>query len=88
MALDELSSGDEKKYPVDSDRYLLLVIPPEADLASGEFDVVVEVGQDFVGDKLTDEEYVNVGHLLSNIAEEYFGYSQARDILQSLYGAV
>ena len=88
MGLETISSRDDYAYPVDSTRYILVVIDSDADIASGDFDVTVEAGEELIGDKLNDLEYEAVGKLLTTIADKYFGYSQAREILQGLYGGL
>lgn len=84
----ETSENDTKKYAVDSKRYVLVVFNEGSNFDTGSLDVTVEFGDDFLEEGEPNDDYKVVGEVLSTLGEEYFGYSQARDILQGLYGAI
>lgn len=84
MTIAHKGSGDEFKYPVDAKRYILFVFDEDADLASGDFDFSLEASDEVRNG--TDEEHRQMGRAITGVVREYMGYSEAQDVLRSLFG--
>ena len=81
-----LGGSNDVEYGVDAKDYVLIVFSESGGFTSDSHDFAIETSESFI--ELSDEDIYEVGKSIVSAIGQLTGYSQAKDILQGLYGAI
>ena len=84
MVTEYIGGSDDVKYPVDAKDYILVVFNEDGGFTAEVHSFSIESSESFVG--LSDADAYDVGRSVTEAVGQLTGYSQAREVLQGLFG--